>query len=81
MAFDVRFDSTCEASPCLFTSELNRYERCRASFMKTLGGDEASWEDETDAPDSNDKYWQNLTKNQCTAATKLGYGQSCWDED
>jgi len=43
--------------------------------------DEASWEEETDAPDSNDKYWQNLTQNECTAATKLGYDQSCWDED
>ena len=49
--------------------------------MKTLGGDEASWEEETNAPDSNDKYWQNLTQNECTAATKLGYDQSCWDQD
>ena len=26
------------------------------ALWKTLGGDEASWEEETDAPDSNDKY-------------------------
>jgi len=51
------------------------------ALWKTLGGDEASSEEETDAPDSNDKYWQNLTQNECTAATKLGYDQSCWDED
>ncbi|MEG4243571.1 hypothetical protein QUA51_12765 [Microcoleus sp. Pol10_D6] len=42
---------------------------------------EASWEEETDAPDSNDKYWQDLTQNERTAAAQLGYDQASWDED
>lgn len=47
----------------------------------TLGWDEASWEEESKAPDSNEKYWEELTQNERDAATKLGYNQSYWDED
>jgi hypothetical protein len=46
-----------------------------------LGWDEASWEEESQAPDSNEKYWEELTQNERDAATKLGYNQSSWDED
>lgn len=51
------------------------------ALWKTLGWNEASWEEETDAPDSNDKYWQDLTQNERTAAAQLGYDQASWDED
>jgi len=41
---------------CLLPSRTDMNHAGQA-LWKTLGGDEASSEEETDAPDSNDKYW------------------------
>ena len=51
------------------------------SLWATLGWDEASWEEETDAPDSDDKYWEELSQGEIDAAETLGYDQSSWDEE
>ena len=45
------------------------------ALWATLGWNEASWEEDSDAPDSNEKYWEDLTENERDAATKLGYNQ------
>ncbi|MDB9510629.1 hypothetical protein PN499_05490 [Kamptonema animale CS-326] len=46
-----------------------------------LGWDEDSWEEETDPPESNDRYWEDLTDAEKNAALELGYTQELWDEE
>jgi hypothetical protein len=46
-----------------------------------LGWNEASWEEETDPPASNDSYWEDLSAAQCQAAEQLGYTQKSWDQE
>ncbi len=46
-----------------------------------LGWDASSWEEETDAPDSSEEYWEDLTDEQRDAAQQLGYTQELWDEE
>jgi hypothetical protein len=50
-------------------------------ILATLGWDEDSWEEETDAPESDDKYWEALTDEEKDAAKKLGYTEAYWDEE
>ncbi|MGL6137300.1 MAG: hypothetical protein ACRC2M_08410 [Planktothrix sp.] len=59
-------------------TDMNEVEQ---ALWVTLGWNEASWEEESEAPDSNEKYWEELTQNERDAATKLGYNQSYWDEN
>jgi len=51
------------------------------AIWAVLGWDEDSWEEETDAPESSEKYWEDLTEEELKAATKLGYTEEYWDED
>ena len=51
------------------------------ALWQTLGWDEASWQEDTDPPASNDTYWEDLTQDERDAATELGYNQSSWDEE
>lgn len=51
------------------------------ALWAALGWDEASWEEETDPPSSNDNYWEDLTGDEQAAAKELGYTQSLWDEE
>lgn len=46
-----------------------------------LGWDEASWEEETDPPESSDKYWEEMSSQECQALEQLGYTQALWDEE
>lgn len=46
-----------------------------------LGWDESSWEEETDPPESSDKYWEELSQDERFAADQLGYTQALWDEE
>jgi hypothetical protein len=46
-----------------------------------LGWDEESWEEETDAPESDEQYWEDLNSLLQEAAEKLGYTQELWDEE
>ena len=52
----------------------------QALWMK-LGWDEASWEEETKAPASEDKYWNQLSAEEKAAATALGYTKGSWDAE
>jgi hypothetical protein len=44
-----------------------------------LGWDESSWEEETDAPEADDKDWEEMSVPQREALGKLGYTQELWD--
>ena len=46
-----------------------------------LGWDADSWEEETDAPESDDTDWAELSSEEQSALTKLGYTQESWDEE
>ena len=56
---------------CLLPSRTDMNHAGQA-LWKTLGGDEASSEEETDAPDSNDKYSELNPKSMyCSYKTRL----------
>lgn len=59
-------------------TDMNSAEQKR---WAVLGWDEDSWEEEIDPPDSGDKYWEELTDSERTAAEELGYTQELWDEE
>ena len=44
-----------------------------------LGWDEASWQDEADAPASESKDWSELSDEERRAAEQLGYDEKYWD--
>lgn len=44
-----------------------------------LGWTRAGWEEETRPPDSNSKYWGQLSAPERLAAQALGYTQPTWD--
>jgi hypothetical protein len=44
-----------------------------------LGWDEASWQEETDPPASEEMTWEELTDEERDAAEQLGYDQATWD--
>jgi hypothetical protein len=58
-------------------SELTPAEQ---ELWKVLGWDEASWEGEAKKPPSEDLYWNQLSEEERSAATKLGYTKETWDE-
>jgi hypothetical protein len=51
------------------------------ALWAALGWDESSWEEETDAPESDDKYWEELTSEERAAVEQLGYTQALWDAE
>lgn len=44
-----------------------------------LGWDEASWQEETEAPASEGKFWTELNEDERNAARELGYKAVYWD--
>lgn len=49
------------------------------ALWETLGWDEASWQGETEAPDSENNAWSDLTDAQRAALEQLGYDEQYWD--
>lgn len=48
-------------------------------YFSTLGWTQDSWDNDGEAPDSDDKAWNELTKEEKHAATKICYVESSWD--
>ena len=46
-----------------------------------LGWSQASWEGEDEIPESAEKLWEDITSEEQSAATQLGYTQEKWDDD
>lgn len=46
-----------------------------------LGWNETIWESGENLPDTEDKFWADLTANEEMAATTLCYFQEIWDEE
>jgi hypothetical protein len=44
-----------------------------------LGWDEGSWQEETEPPASEDKFWAELNEDERNAAQELGYEAGYWD--
>jgi hypothetical protein len=72
-----------EGDPGLVWDELSWTDMNSAEqkLWKVLGWNESSWEEDTDPPDSNDKYWEELTTEERKAAEELGYTRKYWDEE
>jgi len=51
------------------------------ALWEKLGWSQASWDEEIEAPDSEDKDWAELDEEEQSAASQLGYTEALWDEE
>ena len=50
-----------------------------SKYYEVLGWNKSNWEEGGDEPDAEDKYWDELTSEEQTAAMKLCYSGNAWD--
>jgi len=51
------------------------------ALWETLGWSQASWDEEIEVPDSENKDWAELTTEEQSAASQLGYTEVLWNEE
>ena len=51
------------------------------ALFGVLGWKEGSWEEDDDAPESDEKDWEELSAKEQAAATKLGFTEELWDAE
>ncbi len=54
-------------------------ERGLDQYLKELGWDENSWNQDGPVPDTDDLYWDGLTPDQQEAAVQICYFRELWD--